>query len=105
MALLFKLFGATHGSLKAVSVIPAFLTVLAVYPLGRVLFGPSTAIAAMLFMAVSRWHLTMSRWGWAEIAPPVFQVLATFFLWRGLRDRRASDFALGGLISGLMVYT
>ena len=105
MALLFKLFGANHGSLKAVSIIPAVLTVLAVYPLGRQLFGPLTAIAAMLFMAVSRWHLTMSRWGWNEVAPPVFQLMAAFFLVRGLRERRALDFAAGGLIAGLMVYT
>ncbi len=105
MALLFKLFGANHGSLKAVSIIPAVLTVLAVYPLGRQLFGPPTAIAAMLFMAVSRWHLTMSRWGWAEVAPLPFQVMATFLLVRGLRERRALDFAAGGLLAGLMVYT
>ncbi len=105
MALLFKLFGANYGSLKAVSIIPAVLTVLAVYPLGRQLFGPVTAIASMLFMAVSRWHLTMSRWGWNEVAPPVFQLMATFFLLRGLRERRALDFATGGLLAGLMVYT
>jgi 4-amino-4-deoxy-L-arabinose transferase-like glycosyltransferase len=105
MALLFKLFGANHLSLKAASIIPAVLTVWAVYPLGRVLFGPTAAIAAMLFMAVSRWHLTMSRWGWNEVAPPVFQVLATFYLVRGLRDRRASDFVAGGLLTGLVTYT
>lgn len=105
MAALFKLFGANYYSLKAASVIPAVLTVLAVYPLGRVLFGPATAMSAMFLVAVSRWHLTMSRWGWNEVAPPVFQVLGTFFLVRGLRDRRGLDFAAGGLISGLMIYT
>jgi hypothetical protein len=49
--------------------------------------------------------MTMSRWGWNEVVPPLFQVVATFFLLRGLRDRRSSDFAIGGLISGLMMYT
>jgi hypothetical protein len=47
----------------------------------------------------------MSRFGWNETAPPVFQILATFFLLRGLRERRALDFGLAGLISGLMMYT
>jgi len=56
-------------------------------------------------MATSRWHLSMSRWGWNETAPPLFQVLAIFFLIRGLRDRRALDYAISGLISGLMTYT
>lgn len=105
MAGLFRLFGANWGSLKAVSLIPAWLTVLAIYPLGRLMFGPAAGLAAMAFLATSRWHMTMSRWGWAEVAPPLFQLLATFFLLRGLRDRRRSDFAIGGLVSGLMMYT
>jgi len=105
MAALFKLLGANYYALKVASLIPAILTIPAVYVLGRLLFGSTAGLCAMLFIAVSRWHLTMSRWGWNEIAPPLFQVLATFFLIRGLRERRAWDYALGGLISGLMVYT
>jgi PA14 domain/Dolichyl-phosphate-mannose-protein mannosyltransferase len=105
MAGLFKLLGASYYSLKAASLIPAILTVLAIYPLGRLLFGPVGGLSAMLLMAVSRWHLSMSRWGWNETAPPLFQILATFFLIRGLRERRALDFGLAGLISGLMMYT
>src|SRR5215216_7865814 len=69
------------------------------------MFGPSAGLMAMLFMAVSRWHLSMSRWGWNETAPPLFQILATFFLIRGLRDRRAFDYALSGLLMGLSIYT
>jgi 4-amino-4-deoxy-L-arabinose transferase-like glycosyltransferase len=105
MAGVFKVGGVGWLSLKAVSLIPAVLTVLALYPLGRLMFGPLGGLSAMAFMAASRWHLSMSRWGWNETAPPLFQILATFFLLRGLRDRRASDFAFGGLISGLMMYT
>lgn len=105
MAALFKWFGATFGALKAASLIPAILTVPAVYLLARQMFGPITGLLAMTFMASSRWHLTMSRWGWNETAPPLFQVLATFFLLRGLCERRALDYAAGGLITGLVVYT
>jgi hypothetical protein len=105
MAALFKLVGVSWLSLKAVSLIPAILTVLAIYPLGRLMFGPLGGLSAMAFLAASRWHMTMSRWGWNETAPPLFQILATFFLLRGLRDRRAADFVFGGLVSGLMMYT
>ena len=59
----------------------------------------------MLFMAVSRWHLTLSRWGWNELMPPLFLVLALYFLIRGLKGRKALDFVLGGVLCGLMVYT
>jgi hypothetical protein len=105
MAGIFRLLGANWMSLKIVSLIPAILTVPAVYLLGRLMFGPLTGLSAMLLMAVSRWHLSMSRWGWNETAPPLFQVLAMFFLIRGLRDRRALDYALSGLLTGLSVYT
>ncbi|MEP6894343.1 MAG: glycosyltransferase family 39 protein, partial [Chloroflexota bacterium] len=105
MAGIFKIFGANWMSLKLISLIAAILTVPAIYLLGRLMFGPLAGLSAMLLMAVSRWHLSMSRWGWNETAPPLFQVLATFFLIRGLRDRRALDYALSGLLMGLSIYT
>ncbi len=105
MAGIFKVLGANWIALKVASLIPAILTVAAIYFLGRLMFGPSTALMAMLFMAVSRWHLSMSRWGWNETAPPLFQILATFFLIRGLRDRRAFDYALSGVLMSLSLYT
>jgi hypothetical protein len=105
MAGIFKLFGANYWTLKAASLIPAILTIPAVYLLGRYLFGPMAGLAAMFLLAISRWHLTLSRWGWNELMPPLFQIVGTYFLIRGLRERRALDFALGGLISGLSIYT
>jgi len=105
MAAIFKLLGVNWISLKVVSLIPAILTVPAVYLLGRLLFGPSAGLIAMLLMAVSRWHLSMSRWGRNETAPPLFHVLSIFFLIRGLRDRRALDYALSGLLTSLAFYT
>ncbi len=105
MAGLFKLFGANYYALKAVSILPSVLAVLALYPLGRILFGPVAGLSAMFLMSVNRWHLTMSRWGWNETAPLVFQILATYFLIRGLREARAVSFVSAGLLTGLAAYT
>ncbi|HSJ90160.1 MAG TPA: glycosyltransferase family 39 protein, partial [Anaerolineales bacterium] len=105
MAGIIKLLGANWLSLKLISLIPAILSVVALYFLGRLVFGPSVGLIAMLLLAVSRWHLSMSRWGWNETAPPLFQILATFFLIRGLRDRRAFDYTLSGLLMGISIYT
>ncbi len=102
---LFKLFGTTFVALKAASLLPAILTVAALYPLARLLFGIPTAFAATFLLAVSRWHITMSRWGWNEVAPLLFMILALYFLLRAVRDRRAGDYALGGLFLGLGHYT
>ncbi len=105
MAGLYKLFGANYWTLKAASLIPALLTIPATFFLGRYLFGSLAGLAAMYLLAVSRWHMTMSRWGWNEVMPPLFQALGVYFLVKGLRERRASAYAMGGLITGLTIYT
>ncbi|HSN77265.1 MAG TPA: PA14 domain-containing protein [Anaerolineae bacterium] len=102
---LFKVLGTSFVALKAASLLPAILTVAALYPLARLMFGIPTAFAATFLLAISRWHITMSRWGWNEVAPLLFMILALYFIQRAVRDRRASDYALGGLFLGLGHYT
>jgi hypothetical protein len=93
---LFKFFGPSVATLKLVSLIPAILTVWAVYPLGRLLWGSLGGLSAMFLMAISRWHLSMSRWGWNELAPLLFQAVCdhpsapTVVGWRCLLQHGAS---------------
>ncbi|HEY65032.1 MAG TPA: hypothetical protein G4O02_10725, partial [Caldilineae bacterium] len=105
LVVLFRTLGTTFIALKAASLIPAILTVAALYPLARLMFGPAVALASTALLAFARWHLTMSRWGWNELGPPLFQLLATYFLIRGTRERHGRDFALAGLFLGLGMYT
>ncbi len=105
MAALYKLFGVSYWTLKAASLIPALLTIPLTFWLGRMLFGPLAGLVAMFMLSISRWHMTLSRWGWNELMPPLFQIVGIAFLIRGLRERRALDFVVGGLISGLTLYT
>ncbi len=102
---LFKLFGVRYFTLKLASLLPGILLLFVFYPFARDLFGPPTALSATLFLSVSRWHAHLSRWGWNEVAPPLFQVLALYFLLRGSRSRRSGDFVLGGVFLGLGMYT
>ncbi len=102
---LFKLFGVHYLTLKLASLLPGILLLVVFYPFARDLFGPPTALAGTFFLAVSRWHAHLSRWGWNEVAPPLFQVLALYFLLRGSRSRRTGDFVLGGVFLGLGLYT
>lgn len=105
MAAVFGLLGANFLALKFISLLPAVLTIPAVYALARRLFGVPTALAGAFLLAVNRWHLTMSRWGWNEVAPPLFLALAGFLLLRGVERRRPVDFAGAGVLAGLMLYT
>ena len=99
------LLGPTWAALKLPAIVAGVLTVLGVYFLGRLLFGTAVGLVAALFMAFARWPLHMSRWGWNETGPPLCHVWAVYFLVRGARSHRATDFALGGLVLGLGMYT
>jgi hypothetical protein len=102
---LFRTIGINFTALKAASLLPSILTLLALYPLARHLFGFPAALMSTFLLAVNRWHVNMSRWGWNEVAPPLFQVGAVFFLLRGVRRRHWGDCAVGGLLLGLGMYT
>ncbi|PIZ64598.1 hypothetical protein COY15_04810 [Candidatus Roizmanbacteria bacterium CG_4_10_14_0_2_um_filter_39_12] len=105
MALIFKLFGVNQMTLKIISIIPAILTIPAVYLLARLMFGSFVGLSAMFFMAISRWHMTMSRWGWNEVMPPLFQTLGLYFLLGAFRRQSAILYILSGIIHGLVLYT
>jgi hypothetical protein len=105
LAGLIKLGGAHLFTLKAASVIPGILAVAAVYPLAQLLFGSRAALIATFLLAVSRWHLSFSRWGWNALMPPLFQLAATALLLYAFATRRLLHFFLAGFILGLGMYT
>ncbi|MCO6451535.1 MAG: glycosyltransferase family 39 protein [Caldilineales bacterium] len=104
-SIFFRLFGTTVFAIKVQSLLPGILTVLALYFLGREMFGVRPALFATAFLAFNRWHLNMSRWGWNEVYPPLMQVLALFLIMRAARRRHWGDWALAGLALGLGMYT
>lgn len=105
MAGLFRLVGVSFFALKLASILPGWLTVASLYPLARRAFGPLPALLSLFLLATARWHVHMSRWGWNELLPPLFQVLVVYLLLRGVEANRPRDFGLAGLALGLSQYT
>ena len=105
MAGLFRLVGVSFFALKLASILPGLLTVASVYPLARRAFGLLPALFSLFLLATARWHVHMSRWGWNELLPPLFQVVVAYLLLRGLEANRPRDFVLAGLAMGLSQYT
>jgi 4-amino-4-deoxy-L-arabinose transferase-like glycosyltransferase len=99
-ALSLRLFGETIFGLRMVAVITGTLSIAAAYLLGRELFGPRTALLASIFLALSRWHIHRSRFNNIVMEGVPFQVLGYYFLFKGFRTRRDSDFAWSGLLLG-----
>lgn len=103
-----EIFGSSYLSLKVVPVAVGVAGVAALYALGRVAFGPATALWAAFLLAVSRWDVHYSRMAWEAICVPLFASAGFALLVAGLRsDRRSPSSILASavlLAAGLYTY-
>jgi 4-amino-4-deoxy-L-arabinose transferase-like glycosyltransferase len=106
LAWAFKLFGVELLTMRLLVAAIGTLTVVAFYFLVRLIFGQRTALVAASLLAVSSWHVNFSRFGMGySTLSPLFAVATFYYLLRGLRSGRKMDFALGGLMLGLGLYS
>ena len=106
LALAFKLFGVNLLTMRLLVAAIGTLTVVAFYFLVRLIFGQRTALVAAFLLAVSSWHVNFSRFGMGySTLSPLFEVATLYYLLKGLRSGRKMDFALGGLMLGLGLYS
>lgn len=63
------------------------------------------ALLSAFFMAVSFWHVNFSRIGFRAIMIPFVMVFSFYFLYRGLRNHRMTDFIIAGAFFGLGFHT
>ena len=99
------LFGRTPFALRVVSAVLGTLTVPALYLLVRQLAGRSAGLFAAAVLAVTYWHVHVSRLGYRAIALPLVECLAWWALWHGVTKRDWRWLALGGGCVGLSLYT
>ncbi len=105
MAGLFELVGPTVLAIKLTAAVVGLATVVAFYFFARFLFNANYAFWATFLLATGGWHITFSKVGWRAIMTPLFEVLAFYFLWRGLKSARKSDFVWAGLALALSLNT
>ena len=98
-------FGAHPWSLRFVSALIGILTVIGLYLLVREMFEWRLAALAGFLLAVSFWHVNLSRIGFRTIMVPFILVYLFFFLWRGLKTNRFSNYFWAGIFGGLGFYT
>lgn len=97
--------GLSFMTLKTGTVLIGVFSIPAIFVLTRVWFGLPIALTAAFFLAVSRWHLTVSRAGLRFTFLPVLAALTCFFLLRSMRYRRRNDFLFMGLVIGVGMHT
>lgn len=101
---LWLILGIGYVSMKMVSILPGAFTAGVLYLVGRRFFGRTVALYSTLLLVFSRWHITLSRWGWDEVLATLLG-LALFGVTLAAeekKDRRL--FAVAGLVAGLALY-
>ena len=88
-----------------VSVLPGIATVIASYLLFREVSSVPIALLSALLMAVSQWHVTLSRWGWDAILTSFLQIVSHWLLIRSMNSGRKFHLILSGALMGVCLYT
>jgi len=99
-----KLGGIGLATVRLPAALFGAATVLPFYGLVRSVWGRAAAIAGASIMAFSAANVHFSRMALNNITTPFFWTVCFFFLLRGLRTRRPTDWALAGLSGGLSEY-
>jgi 4-amino-4-deoxy-L-arabinose transferase-like glycosyltransferase len=112
LALAFWLGGRTPFVLRLSAALVGIATVGVTYAAVRAIFSAEGAwrargLAALtaLGLATAYWHVSFSRLGLRVITMPLFIVLCSYFLWKGLCQGKGRYFALSGLFLGGSLYT
>ncbi len=64
-----------------------------------------TALLTATGLAISYWHLSLSRLGLRAVMLPLVSALAIAWFWRGWTKNRRRDYALSGAWFGIALYT
>ena len=105
IALCFKLFGVSVLTLKLPAIIFGTLTILGTFLLARELFSTRVGFFSAFLVSVGYWAINFSRISFRANMLPFVLVFAFYFLWKGLRTKKWTDFAAGGFIFGLGLHT
>ena len=103
------LFGRTPEALRIASAFIGTLTLVAIYFAGRNTFSPRIGALSAAILAVTFWHLALSRVAFRAITLPLTLCAMTAFIFAALRAGalrpRMIYAALGGAAFGLNFYT
>jgi len=104
MALVFWLAGPSDAAVRFQGALFGTLTCLAVYRLGRVLGSRRAGLYGAGFLAVSLWHVILSRSGFRAILLPLLLTAGVAFLVEGLERVSTARLAAAGVLIGLCVH-
>ncbi|HEY1011897.1 MAG TPA: glycosyltransferase family 39 protein, partial [Herpetosiphonaceae bacterium] len=105
-----KLIGVRIETVRLVAAVAGTLTPVALYAFGRHIAGRRAALSASVMVAVSAWHIALSRISFVAVLEPFLTMGGLALLWSALHLPKGSrqrwlPFASAGLSFGLALYT
>jgi len=104
--------GMNFGTLKLLAVVESMLTLPILFLMGREIvgvndkrFGNMVGLILALLVAVSYWHVSITRLSLRIVLTPAVVALLMIYLTRALRYNRRGDFVKAGLVLGFGLYT
>lgn len=92
-----KLFGPSPTAIRLTSALLGIITIPLFYIFVRYFLGKKVALLSAFFLAISRWHIYLSRLGLMSITTTLFQVGTFLFLLKGIKTKNFADFLLAGI--------
>ncbi len=96
------IFGLKTWVIRLPQLICSSLTLYVVFLLIRKICNEKTAYCALFLLAVSPWHIFLSRWGLESNLAPSFLIFGLYFFVKGLEHSKF--FLLSALMYGLSLY-
>jgi len=103
-AALSRVFGYGFSTLKLTMALVGALNVIPMYFLGKELWDKRFGLVAAFFMAISYWHVILSRIGWRVSLMPFWTTATLYWLLRAFHTRRRNDFLWTGVSLGMGLY-
>jgi 4-amino-4-deoxy-L-arabinose transferase-like glycosyltransferase len=99
------LLGRSPGALRLAAAICGTFTIPVTYLMARAWFNRRVGLLSASILAVTLWHVHLSRVGFRAITLPLTSALALWLGARALRLRRRRDWLLAGFALGACFYT
>ncbi len=103
-ALMSKVTGYSFFTLKLTMALLGAFNVIPLYLLGKEILDRRFGLLAAFFMAISYWHIIVSRIGWRIVLAPLWTTATLYLLLLAFRRRRRNDFLMAGLSLGAGLY-
>lgn len=99
------IFGLSHTSTRIVSVVYGVMAVIAIYKLAKSIFSKKVALLSAFFLAISPWHIHMSRIGFELISSVFFSTIGFYFLYKSLKIFKHYPIALLSFALSFLSYS